>query len=664
MNAFKKILIANRGEISVRIIRTARKMGIQTLAVYAEADRNSLHVSLADEAVFLTGTDLQETYLNQQLLIQIALERQVEAIHPGYGFLAENASFAEAVQKAGLIFIGPTPDQIRLMGEKKEAIELARSLEIPVLNSLQGNKTELFENADQIGYPLMVKASAGGGGKGMFIVPSKNELKLTLEKAERQAFDYFNNGDLLIEKYIPNARHIEVQLLGDHYGNLVHIFERECSIQRRFQKIIEEAPSVSVNEVLRKNLCLAALKIGHSVGYRGLGTVEFLVNDNGHFWFLEMNTRIQVEHPVTEAVTGIDLVKEQLLVAAGNPLQIRQKDIRMNGHAIEARICAENSETHFHPSSGIIEQVWFSNQPTVRTDTFIQKRTEISPLYDSLLAKQIIHAPDREQAITGLQQSLSETAIAGIQTNIPFLLQILADPRFRNNKISTSFLNIYLFEKLENPAPLVAAYLFFHFFRKREQAKSLWQYLGFWRQNMYLTIWIDGKETELHMIQRTAGIELFFQDKIFLFEDAKWDEQKLVLKTENREMMFFVQEKEKETQIFFLGKGYSIRSNLIPGQVQINKKVSNPQKHFQEKIISNLYGKVISLEVAVGDWVDEGTVLLTIESMKSEFRVLCPQAAVIKKVCIENGQMIKDGQLLVELGEKSTVVSYSHQNTE
>lgn len=649
MKTFDKILIANRGEIAVRIIRTAKKMGIRTVAIFTEIDRNSLHVSLADEAILLSGETLHQSYLDRLQIIGIARERKAEAIHPGYGFLSENAVFADEVRKSGLTFIGPTSEQIRLMGEKNKAIELAESLEIPVLKSLRGNKTELLENANQIGYPLMLKASAGGGGKGMFIVYSEKELQTALDKAERQAIDYFNNGDLFIENYIPNARHIEVQLLGDNQGNLIHLFERECSIQRRFQKIVEEAPSAFVDTKLREELCSAALKIGRKVGYRGLGTVEFLVDDDRNFWFLEMNTRIQVEHPVTEAVTGIDLVEQQLLVAAGNPLLIMQKDVSLNGHAIEARICAEDSTNHFHPSSGTVEHIWLSSRTTVRTDTFIQQETEISSFYDSLLAKQIAHASTRKQAIGLLQQSLLETAVAGLQTNIPFLLQLLGDFRFQKNNISTSFLNNFFVEKLENPVSLAAAYLYFHFFRNIKQADNLWQHLGFWRQNLHFSIWIDGNELEMGMIQHATGIDLFFQNKKFLYEIAEWDEQKLVLKTDDQETVFFVQEKEKETRIFLLGKGHYVRSNLVSKQVQISKKEPKLKKQFQKKINSDLYGKVLSLEVIPGDRVDKGAVLLTIESMKSEFRVLCPQASVVKKVWVEAGEMIKDGQLLVEL---------------
>ncbi|HBL76528.1 MAG: hypothetical protein A2W90_00470 [Bacteroidetes bacterium GWF2_42_66] len=651
MKQFTKILIANRGEIAVRIIRTARKKGIRTVAVYTEADRMSLHVSQADEAVFLKGTSLDETYLNQQLLIRIAVEKKAEAIHPGYGFLAENASFAEAVAKATLVFIGPEPEQIRLMGEKNTAIELARSLNIPVLESVRGTKNELPEKAKEIGFPLMVKASAGGGGKGMFIVSSEDKLQTALDRAERQSIDYFNNGELFIEKYISNARHIEVQLLGDNHGNLIHLYERECSIQRRFQKIVEEVPSAFSDDDLRTKLCSAALKIGQAVAYRGLGTVEFLVDENGDFWFLEMNTRIQVEHPVTEAVTGIDLVEQQLSVAAGTPLQIKQSDIVLNGHAIEARICAEDVEKDFRPSTGVVEKLWFSKLAGLRTDTFIQEQTEIPPFYDSLLAKQIVHAPNREQAIDLLWHSLSETAFAGLQTNIPFLLQLLADSRFRKNEISTSFLNNFPFQHLENSVSMAAAYLFFHFFRHKKQAENLWQHIGFWRQNMHLTVWIDGRETEFGTLQHQKGIDIYFQDKKYSFEEAKWDDQKLELKIDGLAAVFFIQEKQSETRIFLLGKSYSVRSNLVHGQIRIEKKEKKLQKHFQQKIKSGLFGKVLSLEVTPGNQVEEGAVLLTIESMKTEFRILCPQTSIVKKVHVGAGEMIKDGQLLVELEE-------------
>ena len=649
MKLFTKILIANRGEIAVRIVQTARKMGIQTVAVYTYSDRNSLHSSLADEAVLLEGDHLSETYLNWSLLIRIAKERKAEAIHPGYGFLAENALFAEAVAEAGFIFIGPSPEQIRLMGEKIRASRLVGSLQVPVLEPLIGNKTELREKARGTGFPLIVKASAGGGGKGMIVVFSENELPAALDKVERQALEYFNNGELFIEKYTPNARHIEVQVLGDQYGALIHLYERECSIQRRFQKIVEEAPSAFVNERLRNKICLAALKIAQSVGYQGLGTVEFLVDENGDYRFLEMNTRIQVEHPVTEAVTGIDLVEQQLLVAAGNPLQIKQSDVALTGHAVEVRICAEDAENDFRPSTGVIEKFGLVKRDGLQWDTFVQEGTVISAQYDSLLCKLIAHAPGREQAIDRIRQGLRETVVLGLQSNIPFLLQLLDDSRFRENEISTSFLNRFSFQSPKNVAPVAAAYLLFHFFRNKNEATNLWQNIGFWRQALSFTLWVDEQATEFGTIQKTSWFELHFQDKKYAFTQNKWNGDSLVLTMNGLSLSFFIRDKETETRIFFEGKEHSLRSNLVVQQIRMNKEKQKLQDHFRQEIKSELFGKVVSLEVTTGDRIREGVPLLALESMKTEFRILCPQPSIVKKVHVSVGEAVKDGQLLVEL---------------
>lgn len=663
MKTFKKILIANRGEIAVRIIRAAKTMGIQTVAIFTEADSNSLHVSMADDAVLIPGESLHETYLNQQLIIQIAQERNVEAIHPGYGFLAENAVFAEAVIQSGLIFIGPTSEQIRLMGDKNRAIDLVRKLKIPVLKSAKGNQQELISQASEIGFPLMVKAAAGGGGKGMFIVSTEDELEAALEKAARQANAYFGSGELFIEKYVKNARHIEVQLLGDKYNNLLHLFERECSIQRRFQKIIEEAPSAFVTSELREKLCSAALEIGNEIAYCGLGTVEFLVDDSGNFWFLEMNTRIQVEHPVTEIVTGFDLVEQQLLVAAGNSLEIKQSDITLKGHAIEARICSEDVERDFRPSTGTIEQCFFPEAVGLRTDSFIQDRTAISPLYDSLLAKQIASAPDREMAVKKLSESLQQTYISGVKTNIPYLFQLLADERFQNNEISISFLADFEFNESTGVIPVSAAYLFFHFFRSKEKADNIWQQLGFWRQNMSFPIWIDKNKSELSLTQLSSGIILSCNEEAVKFGNPEWNSSQLILQYGHEKEVFFIQDRITETTIYFRGKTHQVRSNLLARQLKISKKTEPISKSFQQKINSDLYGKVLSVAVQCDDIIQKNAVLLTIESMKTEFRILCPQTSIIKNVFINAGEMIKDGQLLVELGQERVSENFTLNET-
>lgn len=650
MKKFNKILIANRGEIARRIIQTAHKMGIKTIAVFTSADQQSLHISEADQAVKLEGISLSETYMNKQLLIQIAQQYGADAIHPGYGFLAENADFASSVEQAGLIFIGPTPEQIRRMGEKNEAIELARSLKIPVPESLRGNQHELKKNAHLVGFPLMVKAVAGGGGKGMILAHSPDELHYALEKAERQATDYFGNGDLYLEKYIEQARHVEVQLLGDQYGKRIHLFERECSIQRRYQKILEEAPASSLTDNLRKKLYTAALKIGQSMNYQGLGTVEFLIDNHGNYYFLEMNTRIQVEHPVTEAVTGIDLVEQQLLAAAGNRLTLEQESVTLNGHAMEARICAEELTNDFRPSTGVIEQVYFPELNRLRTDSFIQSGTNISPWYDSLLAKQIAHAPNRQAAIQLLQQGLQETIITGLHTNISFLLQLLNDINFQQNQVYTSYLSQFEMKETEKPMLIAAAYLFAHFFRNNgKRAVNLWTHLGMRPTLMPVNIRINQTRYNYHLEQIGQSIRLYQQEQFVELAFSEITDQLLKFDSEGSTNYVFISEKESETHLFLHGRNYQVQSNLIVSQIRSEKKEVTGTTTFQSSIHSEMFGKIISISARPNEMVEKGAVLLTIESMKTEFRILCPQKSIVKSICTEAGQMIKDGQLLLEL---------------
>jgi len=438
---FKKILIANRGEIAVRIIRAARANGIHSVAIYAADDADSLHVSMADEAILFSGKTLNETYLNQDRIIQIAKETGVDAIHPGYGFLSENAGFAQKVADTGLVFIGPSPENIRLMGEKNRALTYVDSLGIPILKSFRGTTTEILKHTPEIEFPVMVKASGGGGGKGMVICNSTEELLPALEKVERQSISYFGNGELFVEKYLPRARHIEVQIMADPFGNVVHFFERECSVQRRFQKIIEEAPSPTIDEKLRSELTSAAVEIAQSMNYRNAGTIEFLLDEHGHFYFLEMNTRIQVEHPVTEMITNTDLVSMQLWVAAGNPLPIEQKDIRISGHAIEVRLCAEDAENNFNPSAGKILLWQIPELEHSRIETFISEGITVSPNYDSLLGKLIVWGENRSAALKKMQQILTKTAISGVHTNLSFLSGLVESNAVKENIFYTRYID-------------------------------------------------------------------------------------------------------------------------------------------------------------------------------------------------------------------------------
>ncbi|HUZ46075.1 MAG TPA: acetyl-CoA carboxylase biotin carboxylase subunit [Terriglobia bacterium] len=439
---FRKILIANRGEIALRVICACKELGIRTVAVYSEADRYSLHVRFADEAVCIGPARSSESYLNVAAIISAAEITGADAIHPGYGFLAENPKFAEVCETCRLTFIGPLPESIRLMGDKNAARKRMAELGLPVLPGTEviGTEAEALKAADQIGYPVMVKASAGGGGRGMRIVRSPDELPSLLQTAQNEAEASFGSSDVYLEKYIASPRHIEFQVLGDSHGKVVYLGERECTIQRRHQKVLEESPSTQVGAELRREVGGKVIRALKAIGYRNAGTVEFLMDENRKLYFLEMNTRIQVEHPVTEMVTGFDLVKLQILVAAGEALPIEGETIGLRGHAIECRICAEDAVS-FKPSAGKITGFHVPGGTGVRVDTAAYAESIIPPYYDSLIAKLIVHGKDRAEAIARMNRALEMFIIEGISTSIPLHEKILADPDFRAGKFSTQFLN-------------------------------------------------------------------------------------------------------------------------------------------------------------------------------------------------------------------------------
>jgi acetyl-CoA carboxylase biotin carboxylase subunit len=443
---FKKILIANRGEIACRIIWTCKEMGIKTVAVHSDVDRDSLHVRFADEAACIGPAPSAQSYLNIPAIISTAEIFNVDAIHPGYGFLAESAYFAEICEACNIKFIGPPANVIRLMGDKIEARRTMHEAGLPIVPGSPGGVTSEEEGlglAREIGYPVIVKASAGGGGRGMRIVRSENELGKALETASTEAAAAFNDGSVYIEKYLEQPRHIEIQVLADEFGECIHLGERECSIQRRHQKLMEEAPSTVLTPEQRKTIGGAAVAACKKLGYSSAGTCEFLLDKNGDFYFMEMNTRIQVEHPVTEMVTLADIVRNQIRIAEGEPLGYNQDDLLIVGHAIECRINAENPET-FAPSPGTITAFNLPGGPGVRVDTFVYSGYRVTPFYDSLIAKVIVHARTRELAIARMKRALEAMVIEGIKTTIPLHLKIMDDPRFRAGDIGTDFMEYFL----------------------------------------------------------------------------------------------------------------------------------------------------------------------------------------------------------------------------
>ena len=440
---FKRVLVANRGEIAVRIIYALRELGVESVAIYSEADKDSLHVELADYAVCIGPPPPQDSYLNFSRIISAAVVSGVDAIHPGYGFLAENPDFADLVEKSGFIFIGPSSRHIQFMGDKIEAKRLMKEAGVPVLPGTEnpvGSLSEARNIVRDIGLPVIIKAASGGGGRGMRIVRNPDALEKAFSMAQKEAEISFGDPRVYIEKYIENPRHIEIQIAADQHGNIIHLGERECSIQRRHQKLLEESPSPAVDENLRTKMGEAAIKGAQAINYHSLGTMEFLLDEDGNFYFMEMNTRIQVEHPVTEWVTGIDLVKMQILIAMGEKLSHTQEEINFKGHAIEVRINAEDPDNGFIPNPGKIEFLHFPGGPGVRIDTHIYQGYTIPPYYDSLIGKLIVHDEDRSSAIKRLYRALEETIIKGVKTTLPFYLKLLENEDFQKGNIDTHFL--------------------------------------------------------------------------------------------------------------------------------------------------------------------------------------------------------------------------------
>jgi len=442
---FKKILIANRGEVAMRIIFACRELGIKTVAVYSEADENSLHVRFADEDVCIGPARSADSYLNVPAVISAAEITGADAIHPGYGFLSESAYLAEVCEACHIKFIGPEPQVIRLMGDKARARRVMKKAGVPILPGSDGpidSEEKALKIAKDIGYPVIVKATAGGGGRGMRVVRAPGELVTAVKTAQREAEAAFGVGDVYIEKYVESPRHIEFQILGDTHGNVVHLGERECSIQRRHQKLIEESPSPALTEKMRRRMGGIVIDAAKAVQYTNAGTFEFLMDSHGHFYFMEANTRLQVEHPVTEMVTGIDIVKEQIRIAAGAKLRFRQHEVTFTGHSIECRINAEDPET-FVPSPGLIHVFSVPGGPGVRVETLAHNDCTITPYYDSMIAKLIVHGRDRQEAIARMKRTLEMTVIEGIKTSIPLHLKVLNDPDFVAGKMSTSFMERY-----------------------------------------------------------------------------------------------------------------------------------------------------------------------------------------------------------------------------
>jgi acetyl-CoA carboxylase biotin carboxylase subunit len=664
MKIFNKILIANRGEIAVRIIRTAQKLGIQTVVIYSSADEESLHVEMADEAYSLgESLELSGTYLNIEKIIEIAKKSGCEAIHPGYGFLSENPKFVAACEKAGIIFIGPNSMAMKLMGNKIESREFVTKLGIPMTAGVTGDHKTLLKLAKKIPLPILVKAAAGGGGKGMRIVWDLKELPEILESTEREAKSYFGDGTIFIEKYIEEPRHIEIQVIGDNHGNAVHLFERECSIQRRYQKIIEESPSPTLTPEVRQRMCEAAVRIAKEIGYNNAGTVEFLVDKNLNFYFLEMNTRVQVEHPVTEMVTGIDIVREQIRIAAGFPLSIEQTAVKQTGHAIECRIYAEDPSNNFLPCPG---QMSLYSEPEgngIRLDAGIHEATTIHSFYDPMISKLITWGDDRDTAREKMVTALRNYVIHGIKTNIAYLMQILSHHAFIDNQISTKYCDdhtadltgLILKDKMNIPVHLpVIGFLMYEFhkdlFKQDSSAYNVWQQIGFWRDLMEIRINLDDREFPVRIHQNHYGIYHFeIQNQSHLAHIKILEPYFIELTIDDHTHRFEVSDDMKGTGFVSMGGQHF---NLVRQDILIAEDVFGTLDHggkLHGEIVSPMPGKVVKINVKEGQHVVKGDLLLVVEAMKMENNILSPKEGTIGRINVKAGEMVDGSRELVVL---------------
>ena len=663
MNSKKinKVLIANRGEIAVRIMKTLKRLHIESVAIFADNDADSLHRRMADEAYPLGNGSLKDTYLNIQKIIDAALDAGADAIHPGYGFLSENPEFAEACEANNLIFIGPDAETMRLMGNKIAARQIAIDNGIPVTFGLTGDLCHILAQADTLPYPVLIKAAAGGGGKGMHIVYRKEDLKDQLETASREAEKYFGDGTVFVEQYIENPRHIEVQVLADHHGNIIHLHERECTIQRRYQKIIEESPSPTLNDEKRQQLLATAVKLCRNIGYKNAGTVEFIVDQNQNFYFLEVNTRIQVEHPVTEMRTGIDIVEEQIRIARDKEMGWTQDMIQAQGHAIELRIYAENPEKGFLPTPGKVTAYHEPQVRGTRVDSSIDGNCTISEAYDPMIAKLICHAKTRQAAIETAQHALKEFIIQGLTTNKAYLWEVIKNPDFIENKIDTSFCDTHQEELLKalnesrnnlNINDIAASFLLFDFYKKRfeNHIENVWEEIGFWRYHSHFTVDVEGHKVPVHISQWEAesGKLKVESEKPYSAELISYKDHQLKLMLNGRtEVVYCSINDEQQTIVNFHGLNFSChRTDQLNNTVDYARKEQVTDK---SRLVSPMPGKVVKINVKEGDEVEEGTIMIVVEAMKMENNIVATAHGKVKKILVTENEMVDNKKQLIEL---------------
>jgi len=661
---FKRILIANRGEIALRIVRAIHALGKEALVVHAPQDRDLPFVREANERYLLEGEGLADTYLNAALLVEVALDAGADAIHPGYGFLSENADFARLCEEKGLRFIGPRAETIALMGEKASAREKARELGLPVLEGMRAEPAALLSKSTSYSYPLLVKAAGGGGGRGMRLVERPDDLEAALKEAGREALNAFGTDELYLERYLKEARHIEVQVLSDHHGRHLHFFERECSIQRRHQKVIEEAPSPSLIDTQREALCADAVRLTTGIDYRNAGTVEFLVDQEGKHYFLEMNTRIQVEHPVTELICSVDLVCEQIRIAESRPLDYDQSGVHMEGHAMEVRLYAEDPEKEFMPATGNIAEMYWPDDPDFRVDAGYEKGATVHSYFDPMLGKLIAWGRDREAARKKLLSMLDKGMFIGFPNNLEFLRHVLDTDDFQGLNFHTAFLDqqlpaileaLHHRKQLETPGLLLAAaslHLLIEQEDLRLRGRGLWEELGPWSLLPHLHLALDD---HLHRIpvERTHG-----QWRVEI-EGTPWELE--LLQATRLEGISAYQARLQGTPCHFLAhsdgaelwvkwQGYLYR---ILRQDVLDERHLGPSQGSSEDhkhvVHAPLSGRILEIPVKEGEWVKENQVLLVIESMKMENKVLAPASVIIQKIHRSVGEQVHTNQIIITL---------------
>ena len=653
----QKILVANRGEIARRVMRTCRRMGIATVSVYSEADASAPFVAEADEAVLLGPAPSSESYLRIDKILEAAALTGADAIHPGYGFLAENAAFAAACGEAGVIFIGPTPDAIRSMGSKREAKALVGKAGVPVIPGYDGasqDPKDLAKEALRIGFPVLLKASAGGGGKGMRLVREEAELQDAIASAAREGQSSFGDGTLLVEKYIDDPRHVEIQILGDSHGNLIHLNERECSIQRRHQKIIEETPSPALDATLRNEMGQAAVACGNAIGYQNAGTVEFILAPDRSFYFLEVNTRLQVEHPVTECVTGLDLVEEQILVAQGEALRLTQDVVRLDGAAIEVRLYAEDPSAGFLPQSGRIVDWDLPSAEGLRVDSGVETGSEVSIHYDPMLAKIITYAETRALALQRMRSALRNLSVQGVTTNREFLLRVLDHPAFIAGDIDTHFIDKHLQGQLGDGASesdeqraAIAAALAAQQQRNRERVLVPNIPSG-WRNNYHTPESVEYTigDREIRVEYRHLGDDRFTVSVGEAERDVRvvsWDAPELTLEEGSHRW--------RARMSFDGDRTYVHSSHFSLGLTCKPRFADKTQAVPAGGCVAPMPGKVVELRVAEGDTVQAGQVLMIMEAMKMEHSVTAPQDGNVAQLLVAAGDQVEADALLVVVSE-------------